>query len=51
MKNNKDLTPEEVAHQKKWWAIGNNIIKQMQKNNKHLWEVKKIKQRQPKLKL
>jgi hypothetical protein len=34
-------TPEEAAHRKKWWSIGNNILEKMRKENEWKWKVKR----------
>ncbi len=36
-----EYTPREIAQQKKWWAIGNNILEKMRKANEWQWSVKR----------
>ena len=37
-----ELSHEEVARRAKGWAIGNNILEQMRKQQEPEWEIKRI---------
>jgi len=41
-------TQEELNHRAKYWAIGNNILEKMRKENHYKWDVKR-KPKQSKL--
>jgi hypothetical protein len=36
-----ELSSEEIARRSKYWAIGNNILEKMRKENEWKWKVKR----------